>query len=178
MVFGIVPTSYQSQKGVSICSMQMVTKSFRWCPPLVFGHNSLHRVMLSRSILVEKVSGFSVPCTVEEVETDTLYKVRFKTDVIRWVTKHPIKGRDDTTNNLPLCVYGLIGWQIFKREDGFVIIRRSALTPQYRGCAAAQKNTNIKIRAEQRRWLRCYWRGKSTRKQNVVVASFLMVCSS
>ena len=40
-------------------------------------------------------------CTVEEVE-DTLYKVRFKSNRIRWVTNRNITGRDDSRNNLPM----------------------------------------------------------------------------
>ena len=114
-------------------------------------------------------------CTVvEEMEAGALYKVRYQSDSIRWVSDQPIKGRDGKQNNLPLCVYGLLGWRIFRRDDTSVIIRRPPLPPPYRGCAAAQKARITKIRTRQRRWLRDYWRGKSSKKQNVVVASFLM----
>ena len=116
-------------------------------------------------------------CTVEEVENE-LYKVRFKCDSIRWVTKRNITGRVDFKNNLPLCVYGLLGWRILTRDKGLVIVRRPALPPPYRGCAAPKKSTNVIIGTKQRRWLRTFWKRKSSKKQNVVVASFMMVNSS
>ena len=79
--------------------------------PLARSHAPLaqSRVPLVHSLVHEPGTWFR--STVEDVTSDGLYKVRFKSKSIRWVSKHPTRGRQDSNNNLPLCVYALIGWR-------------------------------------------------------------------
>ena len=127
------------------------------------------------------------------------YEVKFKRPGIKWITDEEVAGVSKQKHSKCLSAYLLLGWVIVSRKDGKVIVRRPPQPLPPRGFAVTRRTTkgrilpiqvltltpnpnanpspNPKNLNTQKKWLKKFWNGKSTKKQNVMVASHLMVRS-